>query len=47
MEAIERLARILERKNVDWEVYWEEGKSISFGIERESWRDHREGSSQE
>ncbi|EEB74101.1 TldD/PmbA family protein [Thermococcus sp. AM4] len=35
MEAVERLAGILERRNVEWEIYWEEGKGVSFRIERE------------
>ena len=35
MEAVERLAGILDKRNVEWEIYWEEGKSASFRIERE------------
>ncbi len=33
---LERLVRILEGKNVEWEVYWESGRSGSFRIERET-----------
>ncbi|AJC71407.1 peptidase [Thermococcus guaymasensis DSM 11113] len=35
MEAIEKLTRILHRKNVEWEIYWEAGRSTSFRAERE------------
>ncbi|MCD6525135.1 MAG: TldD/PmbA family protein [Thermococcus sp.] len=35
MEAIEKLTRILHRKNVEWEIYWEVGRSTSFRAERE------------
>jgi len=35
MEAIEKLTRILNRKNVEWEVYWEAGRGTSFRAERE------------
>ncbi|NJE11370.1 TldD/PmbA family protein [Thermococcus sp. MAR1] len=32
---IEELVRILERENVEWELYWEKGRGGSFRIERE------------
>ncbi|NJF25215.1 TldD/PmbA family protein [Thermococcus sp. Bubb.Bath] len=33
---LEKLVRILEGKNVEWELYWESGRSGSFRIERET-----------
>ncbi|MBP1911255.1 TldD/PmbA family protein [Thermococcus stetteri] len=33
---IEELVRILEREDVEWEIYWESGRSGSFKIEREA-----------
>jgi len=33
---LERLVRILKGKNVEWEFYWESGRSGSFRIERET-----------
>ncbi|MDV3102961.1 TldD/PmbA family protein [Thermococcus waiotapuensis] len=33
---IEKLVRILEREDVEWEIYWERGRVGSFGIERET-----------
>jgi PmbA protein len=33
---IEKLIEILRRKNVEWELYWESGRSGSFEIEREA-----------
>nr|WP_088857390.1 TldD/PmbA family protein [Thermococcus profundus] len=35
MEAVDALIGILERKNLEWEIYWESGRSGSFRIERE------------
>lgn len=32
---IEKLIKMLEKKNYEWEVYWESGRSGSFRIERE------------
>lgn len=32
---IEKLIGILERENVEWEIYWEKGRGGSFRIERE------------
>jgi PmbA protein len=32
---IEELVEILERENVEWELYWEKGRGGSFRIERE------------
>ncbi|NJE43275.1 TldD/PmbA family protein [Thermococcus sp. GR6] len=32
---IERLIRIMERENVEWEIYWERGRGGSFKIENE------------
>lgn len=36
MEAVERLVRILEREDVEWEVFYQFGRSGSFKIERET-----------
>ena len=32
---IDELIGILERENVEWEIYWEKGRGGSFRIERE------------
>ncbi|AMQ18473.1 TldD/PmbA family protein [Thermococcus peptonophilus] len=36
IDVIESLAEILNSKNVEWEIYWESGRSGSFRIEREA-----------
>ena len=36
IEAVERLARILEQENLEWEVFYQFGRSGSFEIERET-----------
>ncbi|WP_297508480.1 TldD/PmbA family protein [Thermococcus sp.] len=33
---IDELISLLERRDVEWEIYWEKGRSGSFGIEREN-----------
>ncbi|AHL22824.1 TldD/PmbA family protein [Thermococcus nautili] len=36
IEAVERLVKLLERENVEWEVFYQFGRSGSFRIERET-----------
>lgn len=36
LEFVDVLVGLLERENVEWEIYWESGRSGSFRIERES-----------
>ncbi|WP_297468329.1 TldD/PmbA family protein [Thermococcus sp.] len=36
IEAVERLVRLLEGENVEWEVFYQFGRSGSFAIERET-----------
>lgn len=36
IDVIESLAEILNSKDVEWEIYWESGRSGSFRIERET-----------
>ncbi|WP_367884646.1 PmbA/TldA family metallopeptidase [Thermococcus sp. JCM 11816] len=36
IDVIESLAGILNSKDVEWEIYWESGRSGSFRIERET-----------
>ncbi|AEH25569.1 TldD/PmbA family protein [Pyrococcus yayanosii] len=34
INAVEELVKILEGKNIEWEIYWEESRSTSFKIEK-------------